>query len=80
MTMGRLRLYPREIDLSILNDFELDVHIHNHNKVLSFITTKMCANNKRMTYYRRMADSTMDRLLTLRAERKRRAKEAKENA
>lgn len=78
--MGRLRLYPREIDLSILNDFELDVHIHNHNKVLSFITTKMRANNKRMTYYRRMADSTMDRLLTLRAERKRRAKEAKENA
>jgi len=67
-----------ELRFRQLSDQDLDQHIHNHQLYLSFLTDKMRARNKRVSYFSLKAGDTADKLLLLKEEKGRREQEVKQ--
>lgn len=64
-------------DFRKFDDYHLNAHIRLHEAFFKCLTERMHPNNRRMRYFRRKADDTMDKLEALRSEKARRKALAK---
>ena len=60
-----------------LDDYNLNAHIRLNQAFFTCLTERMHPNNRRMSYFRKKADDTMDKLEALRSEKARRKALAK---